>query len=55
MQLPLNTKSRFESPYNLIERERLLSVAVGVVSFSTDKPLDFHDTTFSVLPSLFEV
>ena len=34
--------------YHLIDRERLISMAVGVVSFSVDKSLDFHDTTFSV-------
>ena len=26
--------------------EKLLSVVVGVVSFSAEKPLDFHDTIF---------
>ena len=45
----------FESPYQLNDRERLLSVVVGVVSLLADKPLDFHDTTFSVSPSLFKV
>ena len=31
---------------SLIDGEKLLSVVVGVVSFSADKPLDFHDTIF---------
>ena len=48
-QLLLNTKEKFESLCNLIDGERLLSVAVGVVIFSVDKPLDFHGTTFSVV------
>ena len=50
-QLPLNIKQKFEFLYNLIDGERLLSVVV-VVSFSIDKPLDFHHTSFSVSPSL---
>ena len=54
-QLPLNIKQKFEFSYHLIDRERLISVVVGVVSFSVDKPLDFHDTTFSVSPNLIEV
>ena len=33
----------------------MLRVVVEVVRFSVDKPLDFHDTTFSVSPSLFKV
>ena len=45
-QLPLNIKQKFESLYHLIDGERLLSILVGVVSFSVYKPLDFHDTTF---------
>ena len=44
---------KFESLYHLIDEERLLSIVVGVVSFSADKV--FHDTTFSVWPSLFKV
>ena len=39
-QLPLNFKQKFEFPYDLIDGERLLSVVVGVVSFSVDKPLE---------------
>ena len=54
-QLPLNIKQKFEFSYHLIDGERLLLVVVGVVSFSADKPLDFHDTTFLVSPSLFKV
>ena len=54
-QLPLNTKQKFEFACHLIVGERLLSVVVGVVSFSTEKPLDFHDTIFSVSPSLFKL
>ena len=38
-----------------MEKDRLLSVIVGLVSFSAGKPLGFHDTIFSVLPSLFKV
>ena len=52
-QLSLNTKQKFEFSYHSFDGERLLSVAVGVVGCSADKPLDFHDTIFSVLPSLF--
>ena len=54
-QLPLNTKQKFEFPYSLIDGERLLSLVVGVVSFLVDKALDFHNTNFSVSPSLFKV
>ena len=54
-QFPLNIEQKFEFPYHLIYGERLLSVVVGVVNFSTDKPLDFHDTTISVSPSLFKI
>ena len=39
----------------LIDKERLSSVVVGVVNFLVDKPIDFHDTTFLVSPSLFKV
>ena len=51
----LTTQQKFEFSHHLIEVERLLSVVVGVVSFSVDKSLDFHDTAFSVSPSLFKV
>ena len=54
-QLPLNIKQNFEFPYQLIDGERLLSVVVGVVNFSFDKPSSFHGTLFSVSPSLFKV
>ena len=54
-QLPLNIEQKFEFLYHLIYGERLLSVVVGVVDFSADQPLDFHDTTFSVSPSLFKI
>ena len=54
-QLPLNIKQKFGFSYHLIDGERLLSVVIGVESFLTDKPLDFHDTTFSVSPSSFKV
>ena len=37
-QLPLNDKQKFESPYELIDGERLISAVVGVVSFSVGKP-----------------
>ena len=46
MQLHLNTKQKFEFPYHLIDGERLLSVVVGVVIFSADKPSDSHGATF---------
>ena len=45
-QLPLSTKQKFEVLFRLFDRERLLSVVVGVVSFSADKPLDFYDAIF---------
>ena len=51
----LTIQQKFEFSYHLIEVERLLLVVVGVVSFSVDKSLDFHDTAFSVSPSLFKV
>ena len=51
--VPLNTIQKF--PYHLINGQRLLSVVAGVVSFSADKPSNFHYTMFSVSPSLFKV
>ena len=39
----------------LIDEERLSSVVVGVVNILVDKPIDFHDTTFIMSPSLFKV
>ena len=54
-QVPLHIKQKFEFLCHLVDGGRLLSVVVGVVSFSSDKTLDFHDTTFSVSPSLFKV
>ena len=45
----------FESPYQLIDGERLLVVVVAVARFLANKRLDLHDTTFSVSPSLFKV
>ena len=54
-QLPLNIKQKFEFFDHLIDGERLLSVVVEVVSFLVNNPLDFHDKTFSVSPSLFPV
>ena len=53
-QLPLNIKQKFKFLYHLIDGEKLLSVVVGVVRFSADKTLDFHDTPFSVIPGLFK-
>ena len=53
-ELPLNIKQKFEFSCHLIDGKRLLSVVVGAVRFSADKPLDFHDTTFSVSFSLFK-
>ena len=54
-QLPLNIKKKFEFFDHMIDGERLLSVAVEVVSFLVNNPLHFHDKTFSVSPSLFPV
>ena len=54
-KLPLNIKQKFEFSYHLIGGEGLLSIVVGVVRFSAEKYLDFHDTTFSVSLSLFKV
>ena len=42
-KLHLNKKEVFEFMDHLIDKERLLRVAVTVVSFSIDKPVDFHD------------
>ena len=54
-QRPLNDKQKIGSPYQLTDGERLLSIVVTVVNFSADKYLGFHDTTFSILSSLFKV
>ena len=54
-QLPSNIKQKFKFLHHLIDEETLLTVVVGKVSFSFDKLLDFHDTTFSVSVSLFKV
>ena len=54
-QLPLNVQQKFEFLYHFINGERLLSAVAGIVSFSAEKPLDFNDTMFSVLPTLFKV
>ena len=54
-QLPLNITQTFKGLCHLIDGERLLSVVVGEVNISVEKKLDFHDTTFSVSPSLFKV
>ena len=54
-ELPLNTKQKIEFSYHLIDRERLLSLVVGAVSFSADKALNFQSATFSVSPSLDKV
>ena len=54
-QLPLNTKQNFESSCYLIVGKILLSVVVGVVSLSADKPLDFHYISFSLLLSVFKL
>ena len=53
--LTLNIKQKNEFWHYLIDGERLLSVVVGAVSFSVDKPLHFHGTTFSESPSLLRV
>ena len=53
-QLPLNTKRKFEFLHYLIDGEWLLSVVVAVVHFSADKPSDFHNTIFSVSPSVLK-
>ena len=49
----MKEKSKFS--YHLINWERLLSVVVRVACCSVDKPLDFHETTFSESPSIFKV
>ena len=54
-KLILNDKQMFESPYQLIDGERLLVVVVAVARFLANKRLDLHDTTFSASPSLFKV
>ena len=46
--LPLNDKQKFEFPYYLIDRERLLLSILAVVCLSDEKPLDFYITTLSV-------
>ena len=52
--LPLNIEQKFESLCHLFVGERALSSGmVRVGSFLVQSSLDFHDTTFSVLPSLF--
>ena len=43
---------KFDFSFYLIDGERLFSVVVGLVRFLVNKPLDFHDATFSVSPSL---
>ena len=47
-KLPLNNKQKCTCSYHLIDAERLLSVGVGVISFSSDKISDFDDKAFSV-------
>ena len=54
-QLLLDMKQKFGFSSHLIDGEKLLSVVIGVPTFLTDKPLDFHNTTFSVSPNLFKV
>ena len=41
--------------FKQIDGEGLLLVVVAVAIFSVDKPLDFHDTTFSVSASLLKL
>ena len=53
-QLFLNDKQKYESPYQLIDGERLLSVMVEEVDFPVDKPLDFHGIIFSVSLSMIK-
>ena len=52
MQLRLNTNQNFESPCHFIVGERPLSVK-RVIDFLVNK--NFHDITFSILVSVFEV
>ena len=54
-QLPINTKQTFKFMCHLIDGERLWAVVVEIVTFSADKTLDLHVTTFSVSLSLFKV
>ena len=55
-QLSLNIKQKFQFLYHIIDRIEYYidTLRVGVVRFLADKPLDFHDTTFSVSLSLFQ-
>ena len=55
LQVYLNIKDNFEYLYQSVDCKRLLSMVVGVVRSSCEKPLDIHDTTFSVLTILFKV
>ena len=54
-KFPLNFNQNFESFYHLVVGARLLLAGVGVVNVSTNKSLDFHDITFSLLLSVFKV
>ena len=45
-QLPLNTRQKCESQCQLIDEEILSSIVVGVVIFSADNVLEFHETIF---------
>ena len=45
-QLPLNIKQNFGFLYQIIDGERLISGGIGVLVFSSEKCLDFHDPTF---------
>ena len=54
-QIPLNTKQIVLLPHCLIDGGRLLSVVIGLISFSVDKPLDFHDAIFTLSPGLSKV
>ena len=54
-QFFLNIKQRLESPFHLVDGERLLSVVGRTASFPVHKPLDFYDATILVLSSIFKV
>ena len=54
-QLSLNTKQRFEFPWQLIVGERLLLGVIGVAMLSRDKPFKFHDIIYSVPDSPFNI
>ena len=53
--LPLIDRQKLEFSYHLINEKRRVLVVIEVVSFSADKPIDFHDIDFLVLQCLLKV